>query len=349
VVGTVKVDASGLWSLTTTPFADGRNYSIYATATDAANNTSVKSESLSFHIDGNAPMMPTGTVAIEPGANQVLFTGTAEPGSLVQLVRITDATEIARGTATADGYWRIESAPLPDGEYTISTVSVDLADNATSSPERMVFTVSSTLNMTGNAQADIFTPGVGNNAIDGNDGLDVVRYMGARENFTVTKGVYGHLVQDKSGNLGRDTLVDIERVQFQDNKWLALDVDGVAGQVYRLYQAAFDRVPDAGGFSYWLNAMDKGYTLSQIASLFLPQKEFIDMYMSDPSDANFVTKLYAHVLHRAPDEAGLQWWLENVNRASRAEVLVMFSESPENQAQVIGSIQHGIEYTPYSG
>jgi hypothetical protein len=37
-----------------------------------------------------------------------------------------------------------------------------------------------------------------------------------------------------------------------------------------------------------------------------------------------------------------------MEKVSRAEVLAMFSESPENQAQVIGSIQNGIEFTPLS-
>jgi hypothetical protein len=32
---------------------------------------------------------------------------------------------------------------------------------------------------------------------------------------------------------------------------------------------------------------------------------------------------------------------------SREQVVVDFSESAENQAAVIGSIQHGIEYIPY--
>jgi hypothetical protein len=35
--------------------------------------------------------------------------------------------------------------------------------------------------------------------------------------------------------------------------------------------------------------------------------------------------------------------------APRAEVLVDFSESPENQAQVIGQIANGIDYTLWVG
>ena len=35
-------------------------------------------------------------------------------------------------------------------------------------------------------------------------------------------------------------------------KPLALDINGTAGQVYRLYQAAFDRKPDLVGLGYWI-------------------------------------------------------------------------------------------------
>jgi serralysin len=52
------------------------------------------------------------------------------------------------------------------------------------------------------------------------------------------------------------------------------------------------------------------------------------------------------VLHRTPDAGGLQFWVDSLNTGmSRAEVLIGFSESAENQANVIGSIQNGIFFT----
>jgi hypothetical protein len=289
--------------------------------------------------------MPTGAVVVSKESNHPIFSGTGEPGSVIQLVRVTDAVEIGRTVVVENGFWRYESPAIPNGDYTVAVVSVDKADNATSGAQRLVFNVSSPLNTNGDAAANLFTPGAGDNAIDGFAGLDVAQYAGARAGFTVKKEVFGYSVTNQAGE--RDTLVNIERVQFAD-KWLALDVDGAAGKVYRIYQAAFDRVPDSTGYSFWLNAMDKGYSLNQVADFFMGNKEFIDMYMSDPSDANFINQLYAHVLHRAPDPGGLKWWIDNIHAASRAEVLAMFTESPENQAQLIGVIQNGIEYTPWA-
>ena len=73
------------------------------------------------------------------------------------------------------------------------------------------------------------------------------------------------------------------------------------------------------------------------------------MYGANPNDAQFVDALYANVLHRTPDAAGYDFWMHSIQLVSRAQVLVDFSESAENQAQVIGAIQNGIDYTPWHG
>jgi serralysin len=346
IIGTTQVDATGIWSLTTKPFADGLNYKIYATATDAAGNTSTASAALSFNIDAHAPTIPLASLLFAAGSNQPSFSGTGEAGTIIQLVNVINATEIGRTTVHADGSWQYDAPALPNSSYSVVAVSVDVADNATSAAGKMDFTINSKLNFDGSAGADRFTPGAGNNAVDGKGGLDVVAYGGARAGFTVAKDVFGYAVTDTNGLLGHDTLVNVERVQFSDT-WLALDIDGAAGKVYRMYQAAFDRTPDARGYAYWLDAMDHGYTLNQVTGFVLADKEATALYMADPSDQYFITQLYHHVLHREPEGAGYAWWLDNVQKASRADVLAMFSESPENQAQVIGTIQNGIEYHPW--
>ena len=51
--------------------------------------------------------------------------------------------------------------------------------------------------------------------------------------------------QISGSNIGTDTLSGFKRLEFEDGV-LALDIDpgDTAGQAYRLYQAAFARVPD---------------------------------------------------------------------------------------------------------
>ena len=63
------------------------------------------------------------------------------------------------------------------------------------------------------------------------------------------------------------------------------------------------------------------------------------------STAEFVTQLYRNVLDRDPDAGGLLFHVDNLEAGlPRNYLLVHFSESPENQANVIGAIQDGMTY-----
>jgi hypothetical protein len=197
----------------------------------------------------------------------------------------------------------------------------------------------------GTSGKDVITAGAGNELVTGGDGVDVEKFGGARANYTVKADGGAYVVTDLAGNGGKDLLGGIERLQFADGKGVALDIDGAAGQTYRLYQAAFNRTPDLGGVGFWLNELDSGLTLLKMAQFFLDSPESVRNYGTLDNTA-FVTLMYANVLHRAPDADGLKFYLDGFNNGNtRAQVLQGFSESPENQAAVIGSITNGVEYT----
>ncbi len=145
-------------------------------------------------------------------------------------------------------------------------------------------------------------------------------------------------------------LTNVERLQFSDT-YIALDIAGTAGQAYRLYQAAFDRKPDLAGLGYWIKDMDKGTSLTTVAAGFFQSSEFQKLYGSNPNTTTLITNFYQNVLHRAPDQAGFDYWAGELNtgKITPAGALASFCESTENQALVIGSIQNGIEYTPWLG
>jgi len=186
----------------------------------------------------------------------------------------------------------------------------------------------------------------GNDVIDGGSGTDTVVLHGKRSDFTMTKIATGYVMTDKVGTMGVDTLTNVERIQFDDTM-LALDADGAGGQAYRLYQAAFNRMPDLPGLGFWISHMDKGMSLDEVASHFEESQEFIALYGTNPSNTQFVMSMYQNALHRQPEPAGLIFWVDHLDHGhlSRSEVLKNFSESAENIAQVVGSIQNGIEYT----
>ena len=65
--------------------------------------------------------------------------------------------------------------------------------------------------------------------------------------------------------------------------------------------------------------------------------EFTQKYGANPSNTAYVTALYTNVLGRAPDTAGLNFWIGNANRGeARDQLLVDFATSGEN-ATLIGS------------
>lgn len=198
----------------------------------------------------------------------------------------------------------------------------------------------------GDAGNNALSVSAGIRALDGGAGLDTAVYSGACAGYTVAHDGSGFSVSDAAG--GHATLQNIERVQFGDGM-VALDVDGSAGQAYRLYQAAFDRTPDKVGLGFWIDILDHGAPLKEAARDFVGSQEFKDLYGANLGDAQFVDALYQNVLHRPAEGAGFDFWMSSLQIVSRAEVLVNFSESAENWAQVVGSIQNGIDYVHWAG
>jgi serralysin len=201
----------------------------------------------------------------------------------------------------------------------------------------------------GGAGNDVLTGEAGNDRLVGGAGLDTAVYAGAHDGYLLAQTSTGMSVTDKSGAEGVDTVTGVERYVFSDGA-LAFDLTGSAGEAYRLYAAAFDRKPDVAGLSYWIGMMDAGQSLLEVATNFTKSDEFSAMYGATRTPEVFLTKLYEHILHRAPDAAGYAYWLDVMNKGvSEGEVLADFGESSENQAQVIAQIEHGIWYTPNMG
>jgi hypothetical protein len=198
----------------------------------------------------------------------------------------------------------------------------------------------------GSAGADALGVATGVVALDGGSGLDTAVYSGARASFHIAREGSGFAVTDAWGD--HASLVNVERVQFAD-AMVALDIHGTAGQAYRLYQAAFDRTPDKAGVGYWIDMLDHGETLVGAARDFVGSQEFKGLYGANINDSQFVQALYQNVLHRPAEGAGYDFWMASLQSVSRAQVLADFSESAENQAQVVGSIQDGFDYTHWAG
>lgn len=198
--------------------------------------------------------------------------------------------------------------------------------------------------LSGSAIKDAFYGGLGADVFDGGQGIDTAVYSESKAKYTVNKTADKTYVGNAAVPNSIDTLVNVERVKFADVH-LAFDISGNAGQAYRLYQAALNRTPDLIGLGAQIGGLDNGMSLLQIAQNFMDSAEFKLKYGENLSNYDFVKQLYSNVLHRAPDEKGLADQVHALEVGfTRSQLLVNFSESPENQAALIGVIQNGIEY-----
>jgi hypothetical protein len=117
-----------------------------------------------------------------------------------------------------------------------------------------------------------------------------------------------------------------------------------AGDAYRIYEAAFNRIADKAGLGFWVNKIDSGMNMVEVSARFIDSAEFRSMYGPNPSNSDFLWKVYSNVLDRAPDQAGFQWWLNQMNtnpEKTPAKVLADFANSAEN-VQHFADTTHGM-------
>ncbi|MGL4440426.1 MAG: DUF4214 domain-containing protein, partial [Bosea sp. (in: a-proteobacteria)] len=93
----------------------------------------------------------------------------------------------------------------------------------------------------------------------------------------------------------------------------------------RLYEAILGRVPDASGMAFWAGLTKDNASLLQTANSMLEGNEFTAAHgpVSQLSNASFIEIAYRTAIDRAPDAAGLQFWLNQLaNGVSKGEVMI---------------------------
>ena len=201
--------------------------------------------------------------------------------------------------------------------------------------------------------------------VDGGAGDDTILIQFGEDyaghSLTAADGALQYVESNSSGGSSSIALKNFEKFIFIDPNGsspaveqtlaVSLDTEGAtsAGAGYRLYKAAFDRTPDEEGLGYWMNELDQGYALHEVANSFVISQEFRNLYGADLDNSGFITALYNNVLDRDPDQGGLDYWINDMenNGMSRADVLASFSESAENIANTDPLIELGVVYQPY--
>lgn len=281
--------------------------------------------------------------------NGASFNGSAAEGNgsslglnQIQVSRNEGMTTLNIGTDSNSG---ADIKILLMGSYSASQF-VGSGQNITFSAN--VIDASGSETLTGTHSNETFRGGLGDDVIDGGAGLDYAIFAGLSSQYSIQIGSNTMISDGESGRDGTDSLMNVERLIFADTN-IALDLEGIAGQAYRIYEAVLGRAPDLKGLGYWINDMDNGISLTTIAQGFIASSEFQGKYGANPSYETYINLLYNNILGRAPDTAGMNYWVSNMQRGidSPAAVLASFSEGSENTANVAPDIANGIYYTAW--
>jgi len=199
------------------------------------------------------------------------------------------------------------------------------------------------LEFNGRDRGDIYHDLGANERIDGGGGIDTFVIHDTRASRDVTLSASQVVITAADQE---DRLSNFERLSFTDGA-LAFDIEGNAGQAYRLYRAAFERTPDTEGLSYWIGRLDSGTTtLNAIADSFIHSPEFVRTYGTTETvnNSTFVELLYLHTLGRDYDSEGFQYWVDRLDhdQTNRGDLLAFFSESIENKEGTAGETADGI-------
>ena len=188
--------------------------------------------------------------------------------------------------------------------------------------------------MRGSDSADSFKGKAGNDAINGGKGIDTAIYEGNRKDYKISK-VDGNIdiIDSRLNGEGKDTLAQIERLQFADssvNLNIAANAASIKPQdlqlLEELYVAFFNRVPDADGLDYWITHFKAGLSINQIADSFYAAAILftsLTHYSADMSNDDFVRIIYKNVLGRygdtAPPAEDVNYWSNSLQNGTTSK------------------------------
>lgn len=346
---------------------NGEN-TIVVRSTDVAGNESIASTQ-TLVIDTDPPSVPSITSGSETSEKAPTITGTAEGGSTVMLAVGGAIYSVVAGL----GIWEVDLANavpssgtlslVTNGDNSVSVVSIDAAGNMSNAVSQILKIDARPENPNPNPNpnptpdpepqdpirvpvedGDVPTAGPEAEIFIGGDKTDFVSFLGSRDDYVIEANEDGSFTITSAGE--PDRLENIERLQFDDGI-LALDIDEVPGDAFRLYLAAFSRNPDFEGIGYWVRQLDSGNTdIGAVADSFINSPEFEITYgkNEDLSNDQFVELLYTNTLDRGFDQEGFDYWLNNLDagETNRADLLAYFANSEESREKVAVLIEDGI-------
>jgi hypothetical protein len=193
----------------------------------------------------------------------------------------------------------------------------------------------------GTAGDDTLPVGVANAHIDGGPGTDTAVFdasLAAVQSYSIANGVVSVTTA-----LGTDTLVNVERVRFNDALF-ALDTQAPAGgqpgghawEAAALFHAGFGVLPGVAEWSRWTADADHSGSMAVVA------QHMIDAYAPGVSSADLVASLYRQLTHTDASAETVQSYADQVGAgqqfATQGDLVAWAASLPANADAIAGIV-----------
>lgn len=190
---------------------------------------------------------------------------------------------------------------------------------------------------------------LGNDLLNGGTGIDTAIYSGNSSAFIIDSTKDGISI---SGQEGSDTLINTERLDFQD-KDFAFDLaqGQSAGNTVRIIGAAFDAnniIPEYVAIG--LQLFDSGQSLLGVSELVVNSALFQSMTGSVSNEA-FVNHVYRNVVGELPSATERDLYVgmlkDSGGTLTQAELLILAANASVNETNInlVGLLQNGAEFS----
>jgi serralysin len=179
---------------------------------------------------------------------------------------------------------------------------------------------------------------------DGGVGLDSMVYQKSSDNYSlVRQNATTWQVTDKVGTDGKDTLRNIERIQFS-NKSIAYDLDGNAGTTAKILGAVFGKsaLSNQSYVGIGLYFLDQGMSYESLATLALGAANVT-------SNSQVLNLLWTNVVGSQPSNADLAPYIQLLDAGmSQGQLVRLAADSAfnANSIKLVGLSLSGLEFIP---
>ncbi|RZK33424.1 MAG: DUF4214 domain-containing protein, partial [Hymenobacter sp.] len=134
-----------------------------------------------------------------------------------------------------------------------------------------------------------------------------------------------------------DAFKNLTAVIVEAGSFIANDAARI---VYSFYHSAFGRLPDSGGFEFWVGKLERGeLTYRQVSQEFTSSAEWRG-HVAGLTSGEIVEFVYTNALGRPSDGEGHSFWTSAIdNGMSEAALMRGFANSAEHQ-QIMTSLIH---------